>query len=79
MDAKEKLALQPKGSKAENWIIKKESNQHKVQQLKNKMMNKLKKRYESIPNEERIKFDEYSELHESLLPLKRDYEVHIIN
>ena len=23
MDAKEKLALQPKGSKAENWIIKK--------------------------------------------------------
>ncbi|WP_240186445.1 DNA polymerase, partial [Staphylococcus aureus] len=74
MDAKEKLALQPKGSKAENWIIKKESNQHEVQQLKNKMMNKLKKRYESIPNEERIKFDEYSELHESLLPLKQDIE-----
>ena len=38
------------------------------------MMNKLKKRYESIPNEERIKFDEYSELHESLLPLKQDIE-----
>lgn len=74
MDTKEKLTLQPQGSKAENWIIKKESNQHEVQQLKNKMMNKLKKRYESIPNEERIKFDEYSELHESLLPLKQDIE-----
>ena len=30
MDAKEILALQPQGSKAENWIIKKESNQHEV-------------------------------------------------
>ena len=32
MDAKEKLALQPKGSKEENWIIKKESHHDEAQQ-----------------------------------------------
>ena len=74
MNFRESIMLLPQGNKTEKFLYEKESNQIEVKQLKNQLSSQLNIRYTKLNENEKEKIDEYVEIHNQLLPLKKDIE-----
>lgn len=69
-----KIASLPSSTKAQRWLIKYKSNQAKCLKIKQDYAQSIDKKIDTLNSKDKIKFDQYIQIHQDLIPLQKDIE-----